>query len=125
LTAYGVSGLYGDMDMVRVMFGENAVSAPAWMYVQGMDDGTVGLVGASRIDSGAHPLRYGSDRAHQLIVGEIIVRPRVVVATDALRGHGANGLFLGPHGTALADPDNDVLIGAGELLRKIREQAAR
>ena len=116
----GISGLYGGADMTKVMFGENAVSAPAWMYVQDMGDGTVGLVGASRIGSGAHPLRYGSDRAHQLIIGEVIIRPRVVVATDALTGHGAAGLFLGPHGTALAN--GELLIGAEHVYRALRDQ---
>ncbi len=44
-----------------------------------------------------HPLRYGSQRTHQFAVGEIIVRPHFVLATDTLRGTGVAGLVTGNH----------------------------
>lgn len=90
---------------VRAMFGENAVHVPAWFYVQHQAEGVVSFVGASRSEA----LRFGSDRTHQFVVGELIVRPHRVVATDALRGQGLSGLMTGAHDLA-------AMLAAGELL---------
>jgi hypothetical protein len=87
----------------------HARHVPAWMYVQTAADGTVSFVGASRINQPVHPLRYGSDRTHQLIVGELIVRPHYVVGTDVLRGRGLGGL-------ATQHPDLPHYLTSGELI---------
>lgn len=87
----------------------HARHVPAWMYVQTAADGTVSFVGASRVDRPVHPLRYGSDRTHQLIVGELIVRPHYVIGTDVLRGHGLGGL-------ATQGPDLASYLTDGELI---------
>ncbi|WP_424862980.1 hypothetical protein [Streptomyces sp. MMS24-I29] len=79
------------------------------MYVQTAADGTVSFVGASRVDRPEHPLRYGSDRTHQLIVVELIVRPHYVVGTDVLRGQGLGGLASQP-------PDLARYLTNGELI---------
>jgi hypothetical protein len=71
---------------LSALYGPDARHVPAWMYVQDQGGGTVALVGASRTPDEAHPLRYGSQRTHQLIVGEVIVRPHYVIASDALIG---------------------------------------
>lgn len=74
---------------VRALFGSNAVHVPATMYVQNQGNGRVSFLGMSRVLSDGdapHPLRYGSDRTHQLIQGDLVIRPRLVIATDALRG---------------------------------------
>jgi len=89
--------LYGDLDVAQIMFGANARHVPAWMYVQDAGAGTVSLVGASRVAQPAHPLRYDSGRCHQFVIAELIVRPHLVVATDALRGSGLAGLATGGH----------------------------
>lgn len=83
------------------------------MYVQDVGDGIVSFVGGSRVGEAAHPLRYGSDRTHQLVVGEIVVRPHFVVATDTLRGMGLAGLATHHHdiGKMLAEGERIV----GEL----------
>jgi hypothetical protein len=105
----------GGSTYVRALFGANAVHVPAWFYVQhmGRDNTgheTVAFVGASRVETGPHPLRFGSDRTHQLVIGDIVVRPHTVNATDALRGHGLAGLVLGSdHDVAMA---GDVVIAA-------------
>jgi hypothetical protein len=98
-----------EMDYARVLYGQNARHVPAWLYVQDAGDGLVSFVGASRVDDAAHPLRYGSDRTHQLIVGEVIVRPHLVVATDALKGTGLAGLMTGAH-------DIDAMLDEGEYV---------
>jgi hypothetical protein len=85
---------------------------PAWMYVQDAGDGVVSFVGASRVPQqvGAHPLRYGSERTHQLIVGEVVLRPHYALGTDALIGVGLGGIAgRGFH-------DLDGLLDRGELL---------
>jgi hypothetical protein len=65
----------------------------------------VSFVGGSRTDAPDHPLRYGSRRTHQFLLGDLIVRPRLAVATDTLRGQGL---------AALVTHDHDV----GRMLRR-------
>jgi hypothetical protein len=87
-----MNGLYGDVDITRVMFGQHAIHVPAWLIVQDQGEGLVAFVGSSRLPVTNHPLRYGSERTHQRIVGEIIIRPHEVRGTDARRGDGLSGL---------------------------------
>lgn len=85
------------VDYSKVLFGQHAVHVAAWMWVQEQgtegDDSFVSFVGASKVRGGVHPLRYGSDRSHQLLLGEIVVRPHRLAHTNAYRGHGLAGLF--------------------------------
>jgi hypothetical protein len=97
------------MDYVKAILGNNAVHVPAWLYIQDQGSGVVTFVGSSRTDSPDHPLRCGSPRTHQLIVGEIIVRPHSVLATDALRGDGLASLVTSGH-------DIDRMLSDGEML---------
>lgn len=84
------------VDYAKVMFGENAHHVPAFLYVQAAGDGSVSFVGGSKLPAGCvHPLHYGSERTHQLIIGEIVVRPHQVIASDAGRGDGIGSLLLG------------------------------
>jgi hypothetical protein len=116
--------LYGDADMARVMYGDNARRVPAWLYVQ--DQGTdskgayVSFVGASRVADGPHPLRYSSGRTHLFVVGEIMVRPHLAVATDALRGHGLSGLATAGHDIGEMLSDGELIIGTEDMLRSMR-----
>ena len=101
-------------DYVQIMFGQNARHVPAWMYVQDMGGGTVAFVGASRTDA-HNPLRYGSERAHQFIAGEMIVRPHIVVATDALQGSGLAALATGDHDVARMLTQRECVVRTGHL----------
>lgn len=104
--------LYDGVDMAQVMYGQNARHVPAFLYVQNQGDGVVSFVGGSALPAGSvHPLRYGSDRIHQLIIGEVVVRPHVVVATDTLGGHGLDGLILGHHNLGQMLARGEMLIG--------------
>lgn len=96
---------------VRAMFGERARHVPAWMWIQDGGDGTVSFVGSSRVTEPAHPLRYGSRRTHQFVVGELIVRPtRIVLATDAHTGDGLAHLVTQvPWESDFRAPDGEVL----------------
>ncbi|MEU6406148.1 hypothetical protein [Streptomyces sp. NPDC046985] len=88
-----------DAALAGLMLDPHARHVPSWMYVQDSGPGLVTFVGSSRIPGtgDAHPLRYGSRRIHQLIVGEILVRPHYAVGTDALLGHGLGGLATNGH----------------------------
>ncbi|MFI6112913.1 hypothetical protein [Kitasatospora sp. NPDC051164] len=88
-----------DAALAGLMLDPHARHVPSWMYVQDSGPGLVTFVGSSRISGtgDAHPLRYGSRRVHQLIVGEIVVRPHYAVGTDALRGQGLGGLATSSH----------------------------
>lgn len=109
----GVEGLYGGIDMAKVMFGEAARRiGPMHMWVQGADRETaISFVGASRVGI---PLRFGSDRTHQLIVGDLIVIPRAVIATDVMQGHGLAGLITDvPTGPELLQEGEIVYLAPG------------
>ena len=117
-----MSGLYGGADMARVMYGENARHVPAFLYVQDRGPGIVSFVGSSMTRGQDNPLRYGAGhwrtleddegyRPHHLIVGEIIVRPHVVIATSALSGYG-----LGQMLTDGLDVEEMITDGRGELV---------
>ena len=115
--------LYGDTDMARVMYGENARHVPAWAYVQRHGPSVVGLVGASAVADGTpHPLLYGSGWQHVFVVGEVVVRPHVAIGTNALTGHGAGSLYLGPHDFGEMLADGKLLVGSEASLRRVRER---
>ncbi len=96
---------------IRYLLGDRAHRVPAWMYVQNAGDGVVSFAGASRVPTLLHPMRYGSERSHQLIVGELVIRPHVIVATDALRGEGLGGLISkGGHDLPRMLSDGEVLL---------------
>lgn len=103
--------LYDGIDTARLMYGENARHVPVWMYVQDGGNGMVTFVGASNVGE-PHPLRYGSVRTHQFIVGEVIVRPHLVVATDTLRGLGLAGLAMNDHDIPAMLRNGEKLMGA-------------
>lgn len=112
-----------DPDYARLAFGADARHVPAWLYVQHCGEGLVSFVGSSHTPTHLHhPLRYGSGRAHQLIVGELIVRPHLVVATDNLRGQGLGNLATLDHNIQdmLRDQGGEVLIAAHTLHTYIR-----
>jgi hypothetical protein len=99
------------MDYVKTMFGQNAQHVPAWLYIQDAGHGVVTFAGSSMSSPADHPLRYASPRTHQFIVGEIIVRPHLIVATDALRGKGLANLITIEHDIDRMLTDGEILLG--------------
>jgi hypothetical protein len=97
---------------LRHILGDQIQHVPAWMYVQDQGAGLVSFVGSSRAQTGAHPMRYGSGRSHQFILGEVVIRPHLIVGTDTLRGQGAGGLVTGSH-------DIDQMLREGEVILDI------
>jgi hypothetical protein len=82
------------------------------VYVQSQGPGVVSFVGSTRVTPGdPHPLRFGSERTHQLVVGDLTLRPRLVVATDTLRGMGLSGLATHQHDIPAMLRNGEILIG--------------
>jgi len=117
------SSLYGsDQAAAQIMFGENARHVPMWMYVQDSGSGVVSFTGASRVGEASHPLRYGSERTHQFILGELVIRPHLVMATDTLRGMGLAGLATNGHDLRRMLTDGELLIATSAAKASLREQ---
>jgi hypothetical protein len=79
---------------IRMMFGCHAVRVPIQMAVQQASEHTLVTVTLTRAMPG--DLRFGSDKAHQLVLGDAVIRPHVVLETDAFKGHGLGGLAMEP-----------------------------
>lgn len=88
--AFAATDLVPDaLALARALFGRFICHVPMWMVVQDSAHDGVTFVGASRNPA----LRYGSSRIHQLILGEVIVRPHFVLESDQFRGHGLTSLL--------------------------------
>lgn len=77
--------------MTKAMFGQHAVHCGFNMIVQDGENGQAIIVAQSQT-VGVHPLRFGSQRTHVLALGDMVFRPHLVMATDALRGRGLSGI---------------------------------
>lgn len=124
-----MTDLYGGADMARVLYGQHARQVPAWFYVQDQGPGVVSLVGASMTPGQDHPLTYGGGHhhdgehgpaywPHHLIVGEVIVRPHVIIGTRALQGAGLGGLATGDY------HDIEAMLADGRLIAGTSAQVA-
>ena len=88
---------------IRAMFGEHAVQLGLNFVVQDAGLGAVSLVAVSRTgDDSPHPLRFGSELTHQLVVGDAVIRPRYVLESGRWRGVGLAGLITS---SAMTSPD--------------------
>jgi len=70
---------------IRMMFGCYAIHVPLNIIVQDMGDKVslcIAQVPGKRI-------RFGSDKIHQLILGDAIIRPHAVLESDLFKGMGA------------------------------------
>lgn len=86
----GIAGLYEGMDMAKVMMGQNAFHIAMNLIIQTYGNDTA--AGVFQTKQGK-PLYAGSERSHILMLGDMIYRPRVIVASDAFQGTGIGGLF--------------------------------
>ena len=95
-----------------MLFGRHAVRIPLNIVVQYQGDvdgrALVLVVGQSTFE-GVHPLCFGSNKTHQLILGDAVIRPHIVFDSNAFQGRGLNGLIQmspdewldNPHGILL------------------------
>jgi hypothetical protein len=74
----------------RAMFGQHAIHIGANIIVQAYEEDNKAIfVGQTSM---AHPLLFGSKKAHQLILGDLILRPHLVIGSDNFVGIGLAGL---------------------------------
>lgn len=72
------------------MFGSHAIHIPMNMIVQPMGEGKIiGVFQTTNADS----LLFGSKMTHQLVMGDVVIRPHLVMESDALAGRGVAGLL--------------------------------
>lgn len=79
-----------EVNWAKVVMGANAIKVAMNLIVQRYDEGLA--AGVFQTQHGA-PLHFGSKRAHILMLGDMIYRPRLVVASDELCGSGIEHLF--------------------------------
>jgi len=90
--------MYDGLDSTKIMFGENAIHVPLNIVIQGAgesgDRQIVSVIGQSAAQAKVHPILFGGTMTHQLILGDCIIRPRLVIETNDFIGRGLNGLAL-------------------------------
>lgn len=94
-------------------FGDRAEASPALTWMVGQGEGKVLFAGVAYLpDTENHPFLYGSERAHQLVTGEVIFVPNMVLGTDNYKGYRIDQVLTS--GT----PSSEWLIqdGKGEVL---------
>lgn len=84
-----MSNLYG-MDMTKFMFGQNAVHMPAWMVLQNSGVATTFIGSTKQL-----PV-FEASRTHTLFLGEMILRPHIVVTSNEYIGKGIANFLLDP-----------------------------
>ncbi len=92
-----------DDDMwTRAMFGEHARKAAFNYVVQGTGQGRAAIIGNT---SFADAMAFGGDheRAHVLVLCDVIIRPHLVIESRHLQGCGAAAILTSD---ALASPES-------------------
>lgn len=78
---------------IRALFGANAIHVPFNCIVQAdMQHNTVSAVVVVGGTPQIKDYLFGSKMTHQLILGDAVIRPRLVFESDHLRGVGFAGL---------------------------------
>lgn len=86
-----------EVDYVRAMYGENAVQVPINLIAQHVsDDGETfaGVWQSRNADFGKllkEPPCKGS--AHVMLLGDAVIRPRVIMKTNHMVGYGIGGIY--------------------------------
>lgn len=78
---------------IRMLFGAHAVRVPVRIGVQRTNDELLAAVLMAQHSPEAD-LTFGSGKTHQLIIGDAVIRPHVVLETDEFAGRGLGGLAL-------------------------------
>jgi len=77
----------------KAMFGCNAIQVPLNLIVQPVNESNTKVTG---IFQGQHPnmaqMMFGSKRTHVLILGDAVIRPRLVIGSDHLTGEGLTSI---------------------------------
>lgn len=74
---------------IRGLFGANAIRLPLNFIVQRVDENIVTGVFQTKL---GNAMLFGSNKPHQLILGEAVIRPHIVAHSDHLVGCGISGI---------------------------------
>jgi hypothetical protein len=86
-----MGGLLDGIDTAKLMMGQNAFHISLNLIAQSYLPGSK-VAGVFQTAHGL-PLLHESKRSHVVIIGDAIIRPRAVFATDEFRGRGVSSLF--------------------------------
>lgn len=80
---------------IQAMFGCHAIHSPMNFIVQAYEeDGVFLAVAQARVNKSLFKrLTFNSRRTHQMIIGDIVLRPQLVIESDHLRGCGISGIL--------------------------------
>ena len=98
----------------KMMYGENAVHVPCWMFTQDSTDEVVSFIGASK----SLDLRFGGTKEQRLALGEMIIRPHFAIESDIYRGHGLAGLVMADKTDFITAEDARVLLDPLGILER-------
>ena len=126
----------GEAQALRMLYGEHARQGMGWVYLQDQGPGLVSFVGSSRVPEveggGLHPFRYGNPHydgskdgpegyySHHFMVGEVILRPHLLIATNALRGQGLSGLATGNHDLRAMLRNGEIITATERTMAQLR-----
>lgn len=126
--------LFGsEAQALRMLYGEHARQGMGWVYLQDQGPGLVSFVGSSRVpEHEQHPFRYGNPHfdgtkngpegyySHHFMVGEVILRPHLLIATNALRGQGLSGLATGAHDLRAMLRNGEIITATDRTIAQLR-----
>jgi hypothetical protein len=81
--------------MIQAMFGQNARRAAGWVAIQDagqMPDGRP-IYAVCGVVTGELRHEDGKGFTHEMVHGEVIIRPHAAYAGDSFKGHGIAGLL--------------------------------
>jgi hypothetical protein len=109
--------LYGG-PMHKMLYGHAAVRVPAWMVVLNHREKGVAIAGAST----SSDMLFGGQLTHTFVVGELIVRPHLAVATNKYRGDALDSILQ--HGETMQSlieyPGNQVVADPLNIVAKYK-----
>lgn len=84
---------------IRAAFGEHAIHTPMNFVVQALAPDSFVAMAQCRVPPALFKrLVFNSKKPHQLIMSDIVLRPRLVMETEHLRGIGMAGIFTSSSG---------------------------
>jgi hypothetical protein len=104
----------------RMLMGENAVAVGVNFIMQETEKGMI-LIGQTNHPS-ANMLRFKAkkDRTHVLVLGDMILRPHLVLASDSFRGAGTTSLFKDGFTSHEKWLEGDIVLDAAGRLKELR-----
>ncbi len=111
-----------DDGYTRMMFGRHAVSVGVNFIMQETEGGMI-LIGQSKCQNNPM-LRFGAkkERTHVLVLGDMVLRPHLVMASDSFRGDGVTSLVKNGFVSPDRWLDGDLVLDAVGRINEIQKQ---